>query len=137
MNALDFPRITKFGVGFDRMFEDLATLANRGVDNPYPPYNLVKVSDDQYQIQIAVAGFTKADLDISTKDGVLTVTGNQANEDTAEYIYRGIARRNFVRTFRLAEYVEVTDATVEDGMLVINMKRELPEVMKPRQIAIR
>jgi molecular chaperone IbpA len=127
-------------VGFDRfndMFEQLMT-AGEGFDN-YPPYNIEKHGEDRYRITMAVAGFTMDDLNIVLHDGVLSVTGSvreRAEDDGAQILHRGIAARAFQRTFRLADFIQVTDAELKDGLLTIHLFREVPEEKKPRTIPI-
>jgi len=105
----------------------------------YPPYNVVRIDEDTYKIELAVAGFSETDLDIESHENVLTVTGNRNkadNDDSPEYLHRGIAERGFERRFQLADHVFVDDAELTNGLLVISLKRELPDALKPRQIAI-
>lgn len=125
-------------VGFDRLvnefFNETAFVNSSG----YPPYNICKGEDDVYEITLAVAGFKKSDIDIELNDGTLKITGesNVINKD-AEFLHKGIAERNFTRTFKLAEFVEVKSAVLEDGLLTINLFRNVPEAMKPQKITIK
>jgi molecular chaperone IbpA len=123
-------------IGFERMF-DLLQSHDADVTDTYPPYNIEKVGDDHYRIALAVAGFTESDLSITQEANLLSVTGtrSEANEQGA-YLYRGIARRSFSRQFSLADYVLVRGAKLANGLLTIDLERELPEAMKPRKIAI-
>ena len=106
-------------------------------DNGFPPYNIERLGENSYRISMAVAGFGDSDLSLEVKEGTLTVRGEKKGEDKVrQYIHQGIAARNFERRFRLAEYVEVSGATLEHGLLHIDLKRELPEAMKPRTIQI-
>lgn len=130
-----FPR-SSF-VGFDHLFQDLDWVARHASDT-YPPHNIVKVSDNDYQIEIAVAGFTFEDLDIEQDERTLTVSGTKKGEldEKLEYIHRGISQKNFKRVFRLSEYVYVDGASLEGGILAITLKFELPEEKRPRKIDI-
>ena len=129
-----FPR-SSF-VGFDHLFQELDWVAKHATDT-YPPHNIVKVSDDDYLIEIAVAGFTLGDLDIEQDERTLTVKGEIAKqEDEPSYIHKGISQKKFKRVFRLSEYVYVDGASLKDGILSINLKFELPEEKRPRKISI-
>ena len=112
--------------------------AKLSTTNSYPPYNIVQVSEDDYMIELAIAGFSETDLDLETHENVLTVIGTKAANETAEgeYIHRGIAERGFERRFQLADHVIVTGASMENGLLRVTLKRELPDAMKPRKISI-
>ena len=133
---LDLTPLFRSTVGFDRMGRLLATASNTEAPS-YPPYNIEKVADDQYRVTMAVAGFNADDLDITQNNNTLVVTGNQSkDEDAAKYLHRGIATRSFERQFELADHVNVTDAGLENGLLVIELKREVPEELKPRKIEI-
>ena len=123
-------------VGFDRLFDDLVQHTNQS--GGYPPYNLISLGDDEYQIDLAVAGFKQDDLDIEIKDGLLTVTGNQnrVESDSVQFLHRGIAARNFQRTFSLAEHVTVQQASMDNGILTISLKREIPESRRAKKIAL-
>jgi len=127
-------------VGFDRLAEQFfndPTFTNNATG--YPPFNISKGKEtDLYEITLAVAGFKKADIDIEIEDGVLKISGTSAvldSEDT-EYLHKGIAERNFVRTFKLAEFVEVAEAKLEDGILRVSLFRNVPDAMKPQKIKI-
>ena len=130
----------KMSVGFDRLAEHFfndPTFTNNATG--YPPFNISKGKEtDLYEITLAVAGFKKADIDIEIEDGVLKISGTSAvldSEDT-EYLHKGIAERNFVRTFKLAEFVEVAEAKLEDGILRVSLFRNVPDAMKPQKIKI-
>ena len=118
----------------DRMFANTATAPKPS----YPPYNIIKFNDNEYALQFAVAGFKKPDIDISVEKGTLVIDGTMAEIDDAEgtYIHKGIAGRKFKRLFTLPEYFEVDGANLEDGMLWISLKRNLPEDQKPKKITI-
>lgn len=133
---LDLTPLFRSTVGFDRMGRLLDTVSNTEAPS-YPPYNIEKVADDQYRITMAVAGFNPADLDITQNNNSLIVKGDQEkSENEAQYLHRGIATRSFERQFELADHVNVTDAGLENGLLVIELKREVPEELKPRKIEI-
>ena len=141
MRAFDFSPLFRSAIGFDRLpsMLDAATRSN-GESQGYPPYNIEKLSADSYRIAIAVAGFRSEDLEIEAKDGALIVKGRIKSDPEAkdvQYLHRGIAGRAFERRFQLAEHVEVRDADLVNGMLLIDLVRELPEAMKPRQIQIK
>lgn len=139
MRQFDLSPLYRSTVGFDRLFSllDQAT----GVDNApsYPPYNIERTAENAYRITIAVAGFGESDLSIESKENALTVRGEKKAEEKAgkpEVLHQGIAARAFERRFQLADYVQVTGASLENGLLHIDLVREIPEAKKPRQIAI-
>lgn len=127
-----FPRAAF--VGFDHLFDELDRAVKQANDH-YPPHNIVKVGEGDYLIEIAVAGFSKEDLNIEVKDRSLMITGDHKNRGR-EYIHRGISTKKFNRTFRLSEYVKVSGADLVDGILSVNLKVVIPEEMRPRQIPI-
>ena len=133
----DLTPLYRTGVGFDRLAKMLDEVNT--VDAPtYPPYNIERTGDDTYRITMAVAGFTPDELAIEVKSHALTVTGEKADRsEQVNFLHRGIAARNFERRFQLADHVEVTGAEIENGLLHIDLKRELPEAMKPRTIKIK
>ena len=120
-------------VGLDRILEHAAFNASQG---SYPPYNVINNSDDQYTVEIAVAGFAKDDLTIEEHNGELIIRGEVAGEEEKTYLHKGISSRKFERVFTLADHVHVTDAVVENGLLSVSLVREVPEELKPRTIAI-
>lgn len=132
----DLTPLYRTGVGFDRLAKMLDEVNN--FDAPsYPPYNIERTGEHEYRITMAVAGFTADELNIEVKNNALTVSGKKAErEDKQESLHQGIAARNFERRFQLADHVEVTGAEMENGLLHVDLKREIPEVMKPRTIAI-
>lgn len=135
----DFAPFYRATVGFDRVFDMLDDVANQtGSGAGYPPYNIEKAGEDAYRIVMAVAGFSEAELNVTQKEGELLVTGqNQPNgEAEKEYLYRGIAGRNFERRFQLADHVKVVGASLSNGLLTIDLQRELPEEKRPRAIPI-
>jgi len=139
MTTFDFAPLFRTSVGFDRL-ASMMNSAHRGeTGNGFPPYNIQKAGEDKYRITMAVAGFSESDLDISTENNRLTVSGTRKDEDESEenaYLYRGIATRSFERRFNLADHVKVTGARLDNGLLHIELEREIPEAMKPRQIEI-
>ena len=137
MRTFDFSPLYRSAVGFDRMTSLLDAAEKNAAADSYPPYNIVKTSEDAYQISVAVAGFGPQDLDVEVREGQLVVIGKGANEgDDANFLHRGIARRAFERRFQLADHVEVEAADLKDGLLVIDLVREIPEAMKPRKVEI-
>jgi|TARA_B100000315_G_scaffold258745_1_gene311953 molecular chaperone IbpA len=139
MRTYDFSPLFRNSVGFDRMQRllDSALDHSQTSANSYPPYNIEAVGEDAYRISMAVAGFSEADLEIIAKDNALSVKGEiKASDDTA-YLHRGIAGRAFERRFDLADYVKVADAHLENGLLHIDLVREVPEAHKPRTVEIK
>ena len=137
MTTFDFSPLYRTSVGFDRLASMLSAANRPEQGNAYPPYNIIAKSEDEYQITMAVAGFSEADLEISTEQNKLTVTGRRDEQDKEmNYLYRGIASRSFERRFNLADHVRVTGARLENGLLHVSLERELPEAMKPRIIEI-
>jgi molecular chaperone IbpA len=137
MRHLDLTPLYKSSIGFDHLSSILDQLSSLEADSGFPPYNIERLGENAYRVTMAVAGFSENDLSIEVKEGTLTVRGQKAPEERGrQYIHQGIAARNFERRFRLAEYVEVSGATLENGLLHVDLKRELPEAMKPRTIAI-
>jgi molecular chaperone IbpA len=139
MRTYDFTPLFRSSVGFDR-WSNLFEAAMRADDSAagYPPYNIEKMDDDKYRIMMAVAGFGENDIEITAQENLLVVTGNlgEPREGVTTYLYRGIATRAFERRFSLADHVKVVGATLVDGVLQVNLERELPETMKPRRIAV-
>lgn len=137
MRTFDLSPLYRSTVGFDRLFNLLDGVSN-GEGQPYPPYNIERTGENAYRVTMAVAGFGEQDLDIQSKDNLLTVKGEKREEkkEDGEVLYRGIAARAFERRFQLADHVEVTGASLKNGLLHIDLVREIPEAMKPRKIAI-
>lgn len=139
MNSIDFSPLYRSSIGFDR-FASLLDHALRSDqnNNGYPPYNIEVLDENRYAITLAVAGFSRDELSIEVEQGVLTVKGSKASDskEQRQYLHRGIANRSFERKFNLAEFVEVTNASSDDGLLTISLTKEIPEKMKPKQIAI-
>ena len=140
MRTIDFTPLYRSAVGFDRLARQLETATRTGEDNGWPPYNIETTAENTYRIEIAVAGFKPDELNIEMKENLLTVTGRKTANDDAQpqktYLHRGLAERDFERRFQLADYVIVTDASLDNGLLAISLKRELPEALKPRRIEI-
>ena len=139
MRTFDFSSLYRSTVGFDQMFSMLDQLGSvEGSVPSYPPYNIERANENAYRISVAVAGFTDADLSIETKESTLTIRGEQTNDEekTGDVLYQGIAARNFERSFQLADHVQVKGASLENGLLHIDLVREIPEAMKPRAIPI-
>ncbi|MGC6499818.1 MAG: Hsp20 family protein [Henriciella sp.] len=139
MSTIDLTPLYRTMVGFDRMASMIDNASRLDGAQGYPPYNIERVGDDQFAIEIAVAGFGEEDLEIETKDGLLTVAGRKADPEASaerEFLHRGIAERGFLRRFQLADHVVVTGADLRNGLLRIDLLRELPEAKKPRKIAI-
>jgi molecular chaperone IbpA len=137
MRTFDFSPLYRSAVGFDRMTSLLDAAQKSASADSYPPYNIEKTGEDAFRITLAVAGFGAQDLAMEVRDGQLVVVGKGDNEGAdVEYLHRGIARRAFERRFQLADHVEVKGADLVDGLLVVDLVREIPEAMKPRQIEI-
>lgn len=138
LRSLDIPSIHKFAVGFDNMFDELLRNTSQQASTNYPPYNVIKHSEDKFTIELAVAGFKEGDINVQIEKNQLTVTGEQATElnSEREYLHRGISARNFTRVWTLADNVEVKGAEVANGILTISLERYVPEEQKPKKIAI-
>lgn len=136
MRSFDLTPLYRSTVGFDRVF-DLLDTAGKTESAGYPPYNIERLDENDYRITLAVAGFGEGDIDIELRENTLTVTGSRNDdEEGREFLYRGIAGRSFERRFQLAEHVQVTGASLVNGLLNIELKREIPEAMKPRKITV-
>jgi len=141
LRSFDVPSIHKFGIGFDSMLDELMRVSTQQSQQNYPPYNIVKYSDNEFAIELAVAGFREGDITITVDNNVLTIEGDQIkniDESTpnAEYVHRGISQRSFTRNFTLADHVEVVEAKCENGILAIVLERKIPEELQPKKIAI-
>ena len=139
LRSLDIPSIHKFAVGFDNVFDELMRItSSQQANTNYPPYNVIKYTDDQFAIELAVAGFNDGEIDVQVENNQLTIKGEQAADarEGLEFLHRGISARNFVRTFTLADHVEVVEAHVANGILTISLERKIPEEKKPKKIAI-
>ena len=135
-NAFDFAPYRRSTVGFDRLFDMLENSVSGPSQETYPPFDLVSLDKNRFRINLALAGFGQDDIDITAQQNQLVVSGKRRDDDKANYIHRGIATRSFERRFSLADHIKVTDALLKDGLLSIELEREIPEAMKPRKINI-
>jgi molecular chaperone IbpA len=139
-SAFDFAPFRRSTVGFDRLFDMLENSGFGGqAQENYPPFDLIKAGENDYRIELAVAGFRPEEIDITAQQNVLVVSGRKSEESEekgSDYIYRGIANRSFERRFALADHIQVRGADLKDGLLAIELRREIPEAMKPRKIDI-
>ena len=136
-HTFDMTPFTRSGIGFERLLHQLDAISQPELDDNYPPYNIEKTGDDQYRVALAVAGFSENELFITAEGNVLTVSGKRTETDEPQgMLYRGIASRSFMRRFSLAEHVVVKDAQLSNGLLTIDLERQVPEAMKPRRIPI-
>ena len=133
--SLDFSPLYRSAIGFDRM-ASLLDAASVESKPSYPPYNIELVEENHYRITMAVAGFSESELDISSEQNTLVISGKQAAETDKQFLYQGIAARNFERKFQLAEHVKVVSASLQNGLLHVELEREIPEALKPRKISI-
>ena len=142
LTTLDLPAFMNAAhrnfIGVDRLMDRMASNLSTPNDQGYPPYNVVKLDDNNFVIELAVAGFGKDSINLTVQDSVLSIEGSQEtnDDDEANYLHKGISSRKFRRTFDLADYVEVTDATVKDGVLQVTLERHIPEELKPREIPV-
>ena len=139
MRGFDYSPFYRATVGFDRVFDLLDNVAGQASSNGYPPYNIEKAGENAYRIVMAVAGFAEAELNVTQKENELLVTGQSTpdGDEGKQYLYRGIAGRNFERRFQLADHVKVNGASLSNGLLTIELQREIPEEKKPRAIEIK
>jgi molecular chaperone IbpA len=135
MRTYDFSPLFRSSIGFDRLF-DLVETSQRATEESYPPYNIERLVEDRYQISLAVAGFSPDEVSITAEQNVVTIEGHKGEKADRDFLYRGISTRHFKRQFSLADYVQVKGATFDNGLLQIELVREIPEAMKPRRIAI-
>jgi molecular chaperone IbpA len=138
-SAFDFAPFRRSTVGFDRLFDMLENSNTGQAQENYPPFDLIKLGDNEYRIELAVAGFKPGEIDITAQQNVLIVSGKKSEESEdrgSDYIYRGIATRSFERRFALADHIQVRGADLKDGLLAVELVREIPEAMKPRKIEI-
>jgi len=126
-----------FFIGFNRELERFNTVHNLATRQAYPPYDIVKIDEDTYKLSLAIAGFSKSDINVSVDNGTLIIKGEIAEITDAEIVHKGIAGRKFTRTFALGEYMEVSNAELKDGMLTIHIDRIVPEEKKPKSIDIK
>jgi molecular chaperone IbpA len=132
----DFAPLWRSTIGFDRLFDLVDAAQQAGTEDNYPPCNVERLSEDHYQISLAVAGFSPDEIAITAEQSVLTVEGRKAEKQQREFLYQGISSRPFKRQFNLADYVQVKGAAFDNGLLQIELVREVPEAMKPRRISI-
>ncbi len=138
-SAFDFAPFRRSSVGFDRLFDMLENSSFGQAQENYPPFDLIKLGDNDYRIELAVAGFKPDEIDITAQQNVLVVSGRKSEESEqkgSDYVYRGIANRSFERRFALADHIQVRGADLKDGLLAIELVREIPESMKPKKISI-
>jgi molecular chaperone IbpA len=136
LGLVNFDPFRNSTVGFDNIFDRLSSLSQFEIPN-YPPYNIRKIDKDKYQLEMALAGFSKDDIEVEVKENILTVSVKPSNKKEESFVHRGIAQRAFKRQWTLIEHLEVKDAQFKDGVLIIDMKLNLPEEKKPRTINIK
>jgi len=132
--AFSFPR--SHFIGFDHVWNEIERLSDMTDNKLYPPHNVVKHSEENFTVELALAGYSKEDLDVEVRDGLLVVSANLAEREPREYLHKGISQKKFRRTFRLSEHVVVDGADFKDGLLVIDLRVELPKEKRPRSITI-
>ena len=135
-NAFDFAPFRRSTVGFDRLFDMLENSASGPSQDTYPPFDLVSLDKNRFRINIALAGFKQDEIDVTAQQNQLIVSGKKREDEKATYIHRGIATRSFERRFSMADHIKVTKAALKDGLLSIELEREIPKAMKPRKINI-
>jgi molecular chaperone IbpA len=140
LRSFDLPALTKFGIGFDNMFDELMRVSAQQSSTNYPPYNIVQINEDEYMISLAVAGFGLDNLSVTKDKKFLIIEGKEYQPDSEKivpnYLHKGISNRDFRREFQLADHVEISNAHLELGILSVYLKREVPEDAKPKTIAI-
>jgi molecular chaperone IbpA len=136
MRTFDFTPLWRSTIGFDHLADLVDTSLRQATDDNYPPYNIERSSEDHYRITLALAGFAPDEVSVTAEQDTLTIEGGKTAKDEREYLFQGIAARPFRRVFNLADYVQVKNASFKDGLLTIDLAREVPEAMKPRRIAI-
>ncbi|MBS3652349.1 Hsp20 family protein [Pseudaminobacter sp. 19-2017] len=134
--TFDFTPLFRSSVGFDRVFDMLENASRVSTIDSWPPYDITKAGEDEYRISLAVAGFSESEVSVTHEPNILVIAGQKADDEQGEYLHRGIAGRGFQRRFELADFVKVVGANLVNGMLTIDLKREIPEEMKPRRIQI-
>jgi molecular chaperone IbpA len=134
--SYDFSPLSRSSIGFDRIFDLLENAARVQTSGNWPPYDIEKVGEDRYRITVAVAGFSRDQLSVTLEPNLLVVSGAKPDDESGQYLHRGIAARSFVRRFELADYVKVAGAGLKNGLLTVELVREPPEEMKPRRIEI-
>ena len=138
MRQFDFAPFRRSTIGFDRLFDLLEASARQSASENYPPFNLERLAEDRYRITLAVAGFKADEIEITAQQNLLLVTGKKSDGDNqGNYLHLGIAARSFERRFELADFVRVDNANLADGLLTVDLVREVPEAMKPKKIAVR
>jgi molecular chaperone IbpA len=135
-NSFRFHPLFRSSIGFDRVVDMLENASRVSTIDNWPPYDITKAGDDEYRISMAVAGFSESELSVTHEPNILVIAGQKVDDDKGEYLHRGIAGRGFQRRFELADHVKVVGAGLVNGMLTIDLKREIPEEMKPRRIQI-
>ena len=136
MRSYDFAPLWRSTIGFDRLFDLAEATAQQAGEDHYPPYNIERLGEDRYQISLALAGFSPDEISVTAEQNVVTVEGNKSEKTEREFMYQGISTRRFRRQFNLADYVQVKGAAFDNGLLKIELVREIPEAMKPRRIAV-
>jgi len=140
LRSFDIPTLTKFGIGFDNMFDELMRVSAQQSSSNYPPYNIVQINEDEYTISLAVAGFGLDNLSVTKDKNFLIIEGKEYQSDSEKivpnYLHKGISNRDFRREFQLADHVEISNAHLELGILSVHLRREVPEDAKPKTIAI-
>jgi molecular chaperone IbpA len=137
LNRIDTDTLNRALIGFDSMFNNFERRFSNSISNNYPPHNIVKVDEDNYEIQVAVTGFDKDEVTVELDQNVLIITAGHETDDEKVYLHRGLAQRNFVKHFPLAEHIEVTGAEQKNGVLTISLERLVPESLKPRRIEVK
>lgn len=138
ITSFDLTPFYRNTIGIDRLFDRIVNQIDHTAQTNYPPYNIVETGENTYEVQVAVAGFSQGELDVIVKDNELIITGEKAEAQLDNYVYRhqGISARKFIRTFSLSDYVEVKSAVARDGILIVKLERIVPETLKPKKIAI-
>jgi molecular chaperone IbpA len=138
LTTLDLPSFHRASIGFDRLFDEMDRMfMNSAQSNSYPPYNIVSRTENEYEVQLAVAGFSEEQLNVVYEQGILRIEGTSSKVDEdVTYLHKGVAARNFRREFRLADHVEVADAGLKNGMLTVTLRRIVPEELQPKKIKI-
>lgn len=134
--ALDFSPFYRSSIGFDRVFNLLENASRPHAVDSWPPYDIARTDENSYRVTVAVAGFSPDDLEISYEPNLLIITGDRKENGDADYLHRGLAAKSFIRRFELADHVKVSGASLVNGLLTIDLVREVPEAMKPRRIDI-
>ena len=136
--TFDLVPLQRYAVGFDQLFNELDRYyMNSAQTNSYPPYNIIREDDDTFFIEIAAAGFKEDELEVTVDQGQLVISGSANRTDERNFVYKGIGMRNFTRTFRLADHIEIKGARLADGLLTVELNRLVPEELKPRKIVIK